>query len=368
MKITPLYHIHLELGAKMFTSAVGYAMPAKYTTVEEEHRNVRERVGMMDISLMGRLDIKGKDAFQLIQKLIVHDAAGLSDGQALYTTMCNDQGMIMDDVTVWRFGSEYFRIITSSMFRARTSVWVEDHSENMDAYLTDVSSGLGMISVQGPRSRELLQDIMDIDLSQLKFFRFATGKFGTIPGLIARIGFSGELGYECYVNTEDTVATWEMFMDAGKPFGLMPYGFDVLDTLRWEKGFIFYGFDATEKHNPYECRLSEWIRYDKSDFIGREALLKIRDRGVARKLMGLEVAGDNVAAEQQPLKADGKTIGSVVVGFFAPYVGKNLAYAYLDSEYAKAGNQVSLEIEGADTNARVVEMPFYDPEGKRMRT
>ncbi len=367
MKFTPLYHTHLELGAEMFTSAAGYAIPAKYTTVEQEHKAVRERVGMNDLCLMGRLDIKGKGALPMIQTLIVNDAARLSDGQLLYSTLCNEQGKVVDDVTVWRMGPEHIRVITSSMFRARTYAWLEDHVKGTDAYVTDVSSGLGMISVQGPKSRDLLQSISDIDFTQLSFFRFAVGALGAIPCLIARVGFSGELGYECYVNTEDTVAAWNALMEAGDPLSLLPYGFDVLDTLRWEKGFIFYGFDATEKNNPYECRLAEWINYDKGDFIGREALLKIREQGVARKLMGLEVAGNEVSPANQPLKEGGKVIGETVAGFFGPTVNKNLAYAYIDFQLAKDGTAVTLEIEGVGTPATVVEMPFYDPEGKRMR-
>lgn len=368
MKLTPLYHTHLELGAEMFTSAAGYAMPAKYTTVEEEHSSVRERVGMNDLCLMGRLDIQGKEALPLIQSLIVNDAARLSDGQLLYSTICNEQGMVMDDVTVWRFGPEHIRVITSSMFRERTYAWIAEHIEGRQAYLTDVSSGLGMISVQGPLSRELLQGVSDIDFSDLGFFRFAFGKLGSIPCLIARVSFSGELEYECYVNTEDTTAIWDLLMQAGRPLGLLPYGFDVLDTLRWEKGFIFYGFDATEKNNPYECRLAEWIRYDKGDFIGREALLKIKKQGVASKLMGLEVFGETVTAAKQPLKIGEQIGGETVAGFFGPTVGKNLAYAYVDSKVANEGTKATLEIEGADTLVTVVEMPFYDPEGRRMRT
>ena len=216
-----------------------------------------------------------------------------------------------------------------------------------------------MISVQGPLSRELLQGISDIDFTDLGFFRFVFGKLGSIPCLIARVSFSGELGYECYVNTEDTVATWDLLMEAGRPLGLLPYGFDAFDTLRWEKGFIFYGFDATEMNNPYECRLAEWIRYDKGDFIGREALLKIEKQGVASKLMGLEVAGETVAAAKQPLKIGDQVVGETVAGFFGPTVGKNLAYAYVDSKTAAEGTEATIDIEGAGTAVTVVEMPVH---------
>ncbi len=369
MKLTPLYQKHLDLGATMYTTGMGYAMPAYYSSAEEEAKNVRERVGMNDVSLMGRLDVKGKDALALTQYLIVNDAARLSNGQALYSVMCNEEGLIVDDVIVLHFSAEHLRIITSSMFRARTLTWIQKHidEKSMSAYVTDVSSYYAMIGVQGPKSREVLSGITDIDLSRLKFFRFAFGKFGELPCVIARLGFSGELGYECYVNAEDAHATWDMIMAAGKPNGILPYGMDTLDALRWEKGFIFYGFDATDEHNPYECRVSEFIRYDCGDFLGREALLKIKERGPAKKLMGLEVGGDQLAPGNQPLEIGSERVGHVVAGFHSPSLDRNLGYAYVNAPHFEGGTKVTLRIGGTETPATVVDMPFLDPAGNRMR-
>jgi aminomethyltransferase len=353
----------------MFTTGMGYAMPAYYSSIEEEARNVRKRVGMMDISQMGRLDVKGKDALPLVQYLIVNNAEKLSDGQALYSVMCTDQGLVYDDVTVLRLNAEHLRVITSSMFRSRTLAWIQKHIDERgaNACVTDISSSLAMIGVQGPRSRDLLNEITDIDLSKMKFFRFAFGNFGKIPCMIARLGYSGELGYECYVNTEDAHAAWDLIMEAGKPHGVLPYGMDTLDALRWEKGFVFYGFDATDANNPYECGLSVFIRYDCGDFLGRDALLKIREKGPAKMLMGLEVGGDNPAPEKQALLIGGERVGELVAGFRSANLGRNLAYAWVDGPHFKVGTSVRLEIEGAETPATVVEMPFYDPEGRRMR-
>ncbi len=369
MKLTPLYHKHLELGARMFTTGMGYAMPEFYSSVEKEARHVRRRVGLIDISQMGRLDVKGRDARALVQHLIVNNAERLSDGQALYTTMCTGKGLIQDDVTVLRFGAEHLRVITSSMFRARTLAWIQKHIDERgaDAHVTDISSSLAMIAVQGPESRDLLSRITDIDLSGMKFFRFAQGHFGKIPCLIARLGYSGELGYECYVNAEDAHDAWDLIMEAGEPHGAVPYGMDTLDALRWEKGFVFYGFDATDANNPYECGLSGFIRYDCGDFLGRDALLKIKEKGPARRLMGLEVGGDKPAPEKQPVLVDGERAGEIVAGFRSPNLGKNLAYAWISRPHCEPGTTVRLEIEGVETPATVVRMPFYDPEGKRMR-
>lgn len=368
MKLTPLYQKHLELGAKMYTTGTGYQMPATYSGANEESLHVRRNAGMIDLSLMSRFDLKGKDALPLTQKLIVNNAARLQDGQALYSTMCNERGLIEDDVVVMRFGPQHFRIITSSMFRRKTPLWIERQMPGFDVQLTDVSSGMAMMGVQGPKSRDLLRGITDIDLDRLGFFRFAQGTLNGKWCLIARLGFSGELGYEVYFNVEDGVEGWEDIAKAGKPFGLVPYGMDTLDVLRLEKGFIFFGYDVTDQNNPYECGLWPLIRYDCGDFIGRAALLDVKERGPAKKLMGLEIGTAPAPASGQTLLRDGATVGRVVIGFHSPSLGRNLAYAYLDAPHFAPGTNVTLDIEGSPVKATVVEMPFVDAEGKRMRS
>lgn len=367
MKHTPMYQRHLELGATMYTTGTGYALAARYSGADEEARAVRQRVGIIDLSLMTRFSIKGKDALSLTQKLIVNDAARLQDGQALYSTMCNDQGLIVDDVVVFRFNAEHFWIITSSAYRRGSFQWIRSHMQGVDAYLTDVSSAYAMMGVQGPKSRELLSAVSDIDFSKLGFFRFAEGRIAGAPCIVARLGFSGELGYEVYVNTEDGIDTWDKLMDAGKAFGLVPYGMDALDLLRLEKGFVFFGYDATERDNPYECRLWPFIKFDRGDFIGREALLKIRDAGPKKKLMGLKVAGSTVLSAGSGLHANGSAVGTVVVGFQSPNLQENLAYAYVNAPDVPVGAVVSADTASGKVAATVVEMPFLDPEGVRLR-
>jgi len=364
MKFTPLYGVHVALSAKMITTSAGYRMPAHYRSVEEEHRAVRERVGIMDISLMGRIDVRGRDSQEFIQGLAANDANKLLDGQLMYTTLCNEQGGIMDDLTVWRFSKDYFRIVTSSIMRYKTLKWLQDHVEDRDVYLTDISSSLGMISVQGPRSRELLQGLYDENVSALKFFHFSTGKLGGVPALIARVGFSGELGYECYFGAEDTVDAWNAILEEGKMYGALPYGFDALDSLRFEKGYIFYGYEVTSENNPFECGLVKWVSFDKGDFIGREALLEIRETGLEKKLVALEVEGDSLLKEKRPVRAAGEIAGETVYAFKGLTVEKNLAWAWLKSEYAKDGSSMTID----DKTAKVVPLRYYDPDGKRMRS
>ncbi len=366
MKFTPLYDIHKELGGEMFTSSAGYRMPLHYKNPEDEHRAVRERVGMQDLSLMSRFDLKGKDALDVIQKLSVNDAGKLVDGQLMYTTMCDDYGNIVDDLTVWRFGPEHFRIVTSSIMRRKTYRWVEKYLR-VNVSLTDISSGLGMISVQGLRSLDTLQKISDADLSKVKFFHFALTNLAEIPATVARVGFSGELGYECYFATEDTLDAWKAIAEAGKEYGIVPYGFDALDSLRYEKGYIFYGIEVTEGNNPYEVGLEKWISYKKGDFNGKEALFKIQEEGPRKRLMGLELEGDKILSASGRVKANGREIGETIVGFRGLTVGKNLAWAYLDGRDSVLGEQVTVSVNGNDTIAKIVSIRYYDPDGKRMK-
>jgi len=367
MKLTPLYNVHLSLGAKMFTTAAGYQMPAYYSKVEEEHRSVRERVGMLDLSLMGRIDIKGRQSFQLIQQLSVNDAKRLADGQAMYTTFCNESGNIVDDVTVWRFNKEHFRVVTSSVMRKRSLRWIQENLNEMNAYVTDISSSLGCISIQGPLSRDTLQKICDTDLKQLRFFQFVPTNLAGIPSIIARIGFTGELGFECYFGAEDTVEAWNAIAEAGKEYKILPYGLDVLDTLRYEKGFIFFGYEITERNNPFECGLDRWIRFEKPVFFGKQSLLSIRKEGPKQKLVGLEIENLDDIEQPSEVRCNGKKIGETLLAFHGLTVGKNIAWGFVDSRNAVYGNRVAIACKKREIGATMIDTRCYDPTGKRMK-
>ncbi len=367
MKLTPLYNVHLSLGAKMFTTAAGYQMPAYYSKIEEEHRSVRGRVGMLDLSLMGRIDIKGRQSFQLIQQLSVNDAERLADGQAMCTTFCNESGNIVDDVTVWRFNKEHFRVVTSSVMRQRSLRWIQENLNEMNAYVTDISSSLGCISVQGPLSRDALQKICDTDLKQLRFFRFASTKLAGIPSIVARIGFTGELGFECYFGAEDTVEAWNVIAEAGKEYEILPYGLDVLDTLRYEKGFIFFGYEITERNNPFECGLDRWIRFEKPVFFGKQSLLSIRKEGPKQKLVGLEMESLGDFEQPSEVRYNGKKIGETLLAFRGLTVGKNIAWAFVDSKNAVYGKRVAIACKKREIGATMIDTRCYDPTGKRMK-
>ncbi len=224
-----------------------------------------------------------------------------------------------------------------------------------------------MIAVQGPQSRRTLQRIADIDLSELRFFHFLNAKLGGVPAVVARLGFSGELGYECYISTEDTVQAWINIQDAGKEDGITPYGLDALDSLRFEKGFIFFGYEVTEKNNPYEVGLEKWIKLDKPKFLGKEALSRLNSRGPERRLVGLEFSDNEITPVSQPVVVNGQMIGETVAGFQGLTVGKNLAWAFVKADKSKLGTTVTIGMNGRNRPARIVDMRYYDPKGERMR-
>jgi aminomethyltransferase len=374
MKYTPLYGVHVELGAHLFTTAAGYRMPAHYGSPKEEHKAVRERVGMSDHSLMSRFDVKGKNAMNFLQNLAVNDLSKVVEGQLMYTQLCNDQGNLIDDITIWRFNEEHFRVVSSSIMRGKTMKWLVDHAlsgQESGLYVSDVSSSLGMITVQGPKSRDTLRKICEDDLSRLKFFHFLETKLKgdrAINAILARVGFTGELGYECYFNAEDTVDAWELIKKAGIEYDIVPYGLDTLDSLRFEKGYIFYGYEVTDRDNPFECGLERWIAFNKGDFIGKQALLKIRESGPSKKLMAIDLLDYNEPVpEKLPVKYNGTVVGETVAYFRGLTIGKNISWAWLAPAASGDGKKVFVNNKGSAIEGRVLNMRIYDPQNARMR-
>ncbi len=390
---TPLYDIHLRTASKMIKGGGDYLYPFSYTSPMEEHTNTRTNVGMQDLSTMGEVDIKGPGAERLINRLVVNEIRDMHPGQVRYTTMCNEDGGIVDDITVYKFGDEHFMVVTSSGPRKKTARWITEHSVGMSAYVTDLSGAVGFISLQGPRSLDLLAEVVeDADLDALRFFRFTKGMINESEVLISRSGYTGELGYELYIPSEETAGMWEFLQNQSNDYGLMPYGVATMQSLRIEKAFPLYGPDIDETRNPFEVGLHRWIRFDKHQFLGREALLQIQDMGLQERWVGIQIDGNSPAKtgdrifsisdistfrekmytgseagdEFDPEKT-GVEIGTVTSSAHGYSVKKVLALGYVDVSHAWPGNQILVEVSGQPTLAKVVETPFFDPGHVRMR-
>ncbi|KPV50438.1 glycine cleavage system protein T [Kouleothrix aurantiaca] len=390
---TPLYDNHIRLGAQMVKGGGDYMFPLSYTSPVEEHVNTRTNVGMQDLSTMGEVDVKGPGAERLLNQLLVNEIKDLLPGQARYSTMCREDGGVVDDITVYKFNDEHYMVVTSSGPRKKTARWIADHAVGTSTYVTDISPAVALPVVQGPRSRDFLKAVaQNVDIDALRFFRFAPARINDTELLISRSGYTGELGYELYTPAEEAGALWDYLVQQGREFGLKPYGVAAMQTLRLEKAFPLYGNDINEDYTPFHVGLDRWIRFDKRDFIGRDALLRLQQTGLDRRWVGLTLQGDIPAAVNATVwsvgavnpndetmysgpeagsKKDrilpGEEVGHVTFSERGHTVGKILALAYVRTSHSYPGSRLLVDVKGKPVPAVVTPTPFFDPQGARLR-
>ena len=390
---TPLYDIHLRSAGQMVRGGGDYMLPLAYTSPAEEHINTRSHVGLQDLSSMGQVDVKGPGAERLVNRLLVNDVRDLFPGQVRYSTMCDEDGRIIDDVTAYKFGDEHFMIVTSSAPRKRSFRWIADHAQGMSAYVTDLSGAVALLSVQGPRSRDFLSTLVEgMALEDLRFFRFAAAKLDGTEVILSRSGYTGELGYELYTPAEEAGTLWEHLLARGRDFGLRPYGVAAMQSLRIEKAFPLAGPDIDGSQSPFEVGLHRWIRFDKRDFVGREALLRRQDVGLTERWVGLVLDGDlpanngdslysvaDVAAFRERMfsgseagetfntETAGAPVGRVTSSARGHSVGRTLALGYVAASHSWVGARLIILVGGRPVVATVAETPFFDPQGIRLR-
>lgn len=396
---TPLYDYHVK-HAEMVKGGGEYLFPLSYTNPAEEHLNTRNNVGIQDLSTMGEVDIKGPGAERLINRLLVNDVRDMLPGQVRYSTMVNPEGGIVDDITAYKFNDEHWMIVTSSAPRKKSFRWISEHAVGMSAYCTDLTGAIALITVQGPRSRDLLTAISEISgnpqssLAKLKFFNFTAARINEVDLLLSRSGYTGELGYELYVPAEQAMDVWEHLLSKGREFGVRPYGTAAMQSLRIEKALPLAGPDVPddESRTPFHLGLDRWIRFDKPDFIGRDGLLRLQDAGINERWVGLVIesalparAGAQVLsvadfAQQKKRILSGTRSGEAITPAIAGNpvgkvsssakghtVGKMLAMAFVQTTHAYPGANVMVDVEGEARPAKVVPTPFFDPQGARLR-
>lgn len=391
---TPLFDYHVR-HAEMVKGGGDFLFPLAYTSPTEEHLNTRNNVGMQDLSTMGEVDIKGPGAERLINRLLVNDVRDMLPGQVRYSTMVNEQGGIVDDVTAYKFHDEHWMIVTSSAPRKKTFRWISEHAQGMSAYCTDLTGAIALISVQGPRSRDLLKQVASgPDFDTLRFFNFGAARIEGTDLLISRSGYTGELGYELYIPSEEALGVWELLLKSGRDVGLRPYGTGAMQSLRIEKALPLAGPDIPddESRTPFHLGLDRWIRFDKQDFVGRDALLRWQEQGISERWVGLHLESDIPAragaavmtvsdispekrvrrsgaraGEKVEPKAAGNAVGAISSSAKGHSVGKMLALAYVQTNHAFPGAQLMVDVEGDPRPAKVVPLPFFDPQGMRMR-
>ncbi|MER9298732.1 aminomethyltransferase family protein [Mesorhizobium sp. M0621] len=365
---SPFYSSIVGLGATMGRAGGDFISARTYSGIADEHLNTRRNVGVQDLSTMGKMDIKGPDAEALVNHVIVNDAAAMKPGQVRYSTVCREHGGIMDDLTVFRLAPEHFMLVTGSVNRLKMLPWLLHHAQGRKAYVTDITAAIAFPTIQGPRSRELLKAVVaDADLDGLKRWSFISGHINGTRVLISRTGVTGELGFELFVPADEAASVWEALMRAGRDFGLKPYGVLAMFTLGLEKAYPAHGIDMDESRTPFHVGLDRWIKFDKGDFVGREALLKIRDKGLDEQWVGLILDGDRPAATDARVLANGEDAGVVTYSDHGYSLGKVLATAHLRLPFIAIGTQLGIDIDGRVTRAVVAPIPFFDPEGVRLR-
>lgn len=371
---TPLYDWHVAHGARMVEFA-GWAMPVQYTSILEEHHATRNAGGITDISHMGRLRFEGPGAEQFLAALVTRRVGDLRLGQIRYSLVTNQQGGILDDVLVGYYHNEYgqpfYMMVVNAGNRQKIKDWIARHLTaeraevpGQEVLWSDVTRLRGMIAVQGPRSVELLQPLIDEDLEGMRYYKGTQVRIlhpaaERQGGIISRTGYTGEDGFELSLGASIAPAVWDVLVQRGRPLGMLPTGLGARDTLRLEAGMPLYGHELTEKINPFQAGLGFACHLVGVDFPGRDALLAIQERPLDQTRIGLELAGRRSAREDCPVLADSRVIGRTTSGTYSPTLEKPIAMGYVLPEYAEVGTELEIDVRGRLERARVVALPFY---------
>ena len=356
---TPLASRHGALGARMIDFA-GWRMPVQYGSILDEHKSVRERVGLFDLSHMGELLVEGPDAGDALARALVTNPPMLSVGRAHYSMICAPDGGILDDLIVYRLAEDRFMVVANAANAQVVSDALAERLDGSRAVLDDQSLATGLVAIQGPRSIDVLSPLTDIDLSALRYYGIADGTVAGIPAHVARTGYTGEDGFEVFVETARTGELWDALLVGVKTAGGGPVGLGARDTLRLEAGMPLYGNELDETTTPYDAGLGRVVKLDKPvDFVGRTALERVAADGPKRRLVGLTVEGRGIARHGYQVHRDDRRTGVVTSGTQSPTLGVPIAMAYVTPTDAEPGTMVDIEIRDARVPARVVPLPFY---------
>jgi glycine cleavage system T protein len=361
--VTPLTDAHRVLGARLIEFG-GWLMPVQYGSIIEEHRTVRERVGLFDLSHMGELYVEGPEAGPALAAALVSDPPSLAIGRAHYSMICMPDGGIIDDLIVYRLGEARFLVIANAGNAAIVSDALAERLAGFRAVLDDRSLATSLLAIQGPLAAEVLAPLTDVDLGTLRYYAAAEGTVAGIAALVARTGYTGEDGFEIFVDTAQTAALWEILLEAVRARAGLPVGLGARDTLRLEAGMPLYGNELDLHTNPFEAGLGRVVKLAKpGDFVGRSALERAVRDGPSRRLVGLVVEGRGIARHGYPVWTGERRSGVVTSGTQSPTLGRPIAMAYVAPGDAEPGTVVDIEIRDARIPARVVTLPFYRRDG-----
>ena len=354
LKLTPLNHIHRALGAKMVDFG-GWDMPVQYSGIIAEHTAVRTRAGLFDVSHMGQCEVAGEQALEAMQFLMANNM-DIPNNKAVYTAMCNQKGGIVDDLIIYRMSQWRYYIILNASNAEKDVAWIKEHATEFEVKVTDLSGFTAQLALQGPESEKILQQLTELELSKIKTFWVAEGKVGGIPAIIGRTGYTGEDGFEIYVDAERAEELWKSIMEKGKQSGLLPIGLGARDSLRLESGLMLYGNELDEETSPLEAAIAWTVDMGK-DFLGKGALAA---NPPGRKMVGFELLERSVARHGDlVVSASGERIGIVTSGIFSPTLKKPLGLLMLDSPAHMNISNPGIRIRDRIIPCRFVSHRFY---------
>lgn len=357
LKTTCLHDLHVALGALMSPFG-GFDMPIQYAGIEEEHRAVRTACGVFDVSHMGEVAVTGPDAERFVNHIFTNDVTSMPNGKILYGMMLHPDGGTVDDLLVYkRADNDFFLVINASNID-KDVAWIEANADGFDVKIDHQSDRWGELAVQGPDSEKIMKEVLDLDAADLTFYTFKT--IGDI--IVSRTGYTGEDGFEIYADAEKIREYWKKLIDAG----VQPCGLGCRDTLRFEAGLPLYGDELGDDITPLEAGLGIFVKLDKPEFIGREALVTQKAEGPARKIVGLELEGQAIPRHgYEVLDAEGNTIGTITTGYHSISLDRNIAMALVDAAYAALDTPLQIKVRRKVFPAKVIKKRFYSPNYKK---
>jgi len=359
LKETPLTPKHRDLGARMMGFA-GYDMPVSYTTINDEHLTVRDKVGLFDVSHMGQFFVQGEQALDLIQKVTTNDAATLSVGQAQYTCMPNKTGGIIDDLIIYKLDEKEYMLVVNASNIEKDLAWI-NAANDYEATVVDRSDEMALLALQGPKAAEVLSKLTPVKVDQIPFYYFGKGELAGIEDvLISATGYTGSGGFEIYLDNKEAVKVWEALLKEGAEYGIKPIGLGARDTLRLEMGYCLYGNDIDDSTSPMEAGLGWITKLDKADFISKDYYALQKENGVDRKLVGFKVDDKRVPRSgYEIIDETGEVVGKVTSGTMSPSLDLPIGMGYVPTSLAKRGTKLGIKIRNKILSATVTRLPFY---------
>lgn len=345
------------MGAKMVNFG-GWDMPVEYTGILAEHQAVRTRAGLFDVSHMGEIDVRGPGALDLVQWVTCNNAAKLADGQAQYSGLMTPQGTFVDDLLVHKLSDTHYLLCVNAGNQDRDYDHILAHNR-FDARTENAGARYSQLAIQGPRAKDVLQQLTKVDLAPIRYYHFTHGKVDGVECIIARTGYTGEDGFEIYFHPEHSVNLWDRLLDAGQAAGMIACGLGARNTLRMEAGMCLYGHEIDDTTTPWEANLGWICKPEKGDFLGSARLVQQKKAGIERKLIGFEILDRRIGRDGYPIQIGGREAGCVTSGGPAPFLKKNIGMGYVPPASATVGAEIEISVRGQAAPARIVPLPFY---------